>query len=125
MIVKEVLYMNSMARWRSKKSIGVGLILVTTLMVSIYGLTDNFVSAQASLSKSSRTFGILSHAPTGTAVLLWSQTSHALVVTVAASGLAPSSTHPAAIHDGSSGGCASSTHGNVLYGLNPVNADSS
>lgn len=117
--------MNSMARWTSRRSIGVGLILAAMFLVTIYGLTDNLVSAQASLSNSSRVLGLLNHAPTGTAALLWSQTSHTLVVTVIASGLAPNSTHPDAIHNGIGSGCTSSTHGDVVYGLNPVNADSS
>lgn len=118
--------MNRIARWTSRRSIGVGLILAATLIVSSYGITDKFLfAAQAAASKTSRAFGVLNHAPVGTAALLWSQTSHTLVVTLIASGLAPNSTHPAAIHSGSGGGCASSTHGDVIYGLNPVNADSS
>ncbi|HEY4035553.1 MAG TPA: CHRD domain-containing protein [Ktedonobacteraceae bacterium] len=116
--------MSSMTRWTSKRSIGVGLILAAMLLVTIYGFTDNLLSAQATSFTTPRTFGVLNHAPMGTAALLWSQTNHTLVVTVVASGLAPNSTHPDAIHNGSSGGCTSSTHGDVVYGLNPVNADS-
>lgn len=119
-------FMNSIARWTSRRSIGVGLILTAMLIVSGYSITDNLLSAaQAAASKTTRTFAVLNHAPAATAALLWSQTSHTLVVTMVASGLAPNSTHPAAIHNGSGGGCASSTHGDVVYGLNPVNADAS
>jgi len=117
--------MSSMTRWTSTRSIGVGLILAAMLLVTIYGFTDNLLSAQATSFATPRSFGVLNHAPTGTAALLWSQTSHTLVVTVVASGLAPNSTHPDAIHNGSGGGCTSTTHGDVVYGLNPVNADSS
>ena len=118
--------MNRIARWTSRRSIGVGLILAAMLIVSSYGITDKLLfAAQAAASKTSRTFGVLNHAPAGTAALLWSQTSHTLVVTLIASGLAPKSTHPAAIHNGSGSGCANPTHGDVIYGLNPVNADAS
>lgn len=116
--------MNSMARWTSRRYIGVGLILIAMFLVSLYGLTDNLLSAQASSLKITRTFNILNHAPVGTAALLWSQTNHTLLVTVVVSGLAPKSTHPDAIHNDVGGGCTNSNHGDVVYGLNPVNADS-
>jgi len=116
--------MKSMTRWTSKRSIGVVLILAAMLIVTICGLTDNLLFAQADMSNPKQTFGVLNHAPLATADLLWSQTNQTLVVTVTATGLAPGSTHPDAIHNGSKGGCSSSTQGDVIDGLNPVTADS-
>ncbi len=116
--------MNSMERWRSKKSIGVVLILAAMLIVAVCGFTSNLLSAKATSLDQTRAFTVLNHAPMGTAGLLWSQTNHTLIATVILTGLAPGSTHPAAIHNGTNGGCSTPTHGDVVYGLNPVTADS-
>jgi hypothetical protein len=112
--------MSSITRRMSPRSVGVGLTLAATLIVTIYG----FTSAQATGPNASQAVGVLTHAPRGTAALLWSQTSQTLVVTVVLSGLTPNSIHPDAIHNGVGGGCTSSIHGAVAHGLNPVNADS-
>jgi len=116
--------MNSMERWRSKKSIGVVLILAAMLIVAVCGFTSNLLSAKATSLDQTRAFTVLNHAPMGTAGLLWSQANHTLIVTVILTGLAPGSTHPDAIHNGTNGGCSTPTHGDVIYGLNPVTADS-
>jgi len=116
--------MKSMTRWTSKRSIGVVLILAAMLIVTICGFTDSLLFAQADTSNPKQTFGVLNHAPLATANLLWSQTNQTLVVTMTATGLAPKSTHPDAIHNGSKVGCSNSTQGDVMYGLNPVTADS-
>jgi hypothetical protein len=116
--------MNSMERWRSKKSIGVVLILAAMLIVAVCGFTSNLLSAKATSLDQTRAFTVLNHSPMGTAGLLWSQANHTLIATVILTGLAPGSTHPAAIHNGINGGCSTPTHGDVVYGLNPVTADS-
>jgi len=116
--------MNSIERWRSKKGIGVVLILAAMLIVAVCGFTSNLLSAKATSLDQKRAFTVLNHAPMGTAGLLWSQANHTLIVTVLLTGLAPGSTHPDAIHNGTNGGCSTSTHGDVVYGLNPVTADS-
>src|SRR5581483_5100156 len=64
-------FMNRIVRWTSRRSIGVGLILAAMLIVSSYGITDKLLfAAQAATSKTSRAFGVLDHAPVGTAALL-------------------------------------------------------
>jgi hypothetical protein len=116
--------MNSIERWRSKKSIGVVLILAAMLIVAVCGFTSNLLAAKATSLDQTRAFTVLNHSPMGTAGLLWSQANHTLIATVILTGLAPGSTHPAAIHNGTNGGCSTPTHGDVVYGLNPVTADS-
>jgi len=117
--------MNNMRRWGSKSSIGIMLIVTAMLIVSVFGITSNILSAKAASSDLTQAAATLNHAPAGTAGLLWSQTNNILVVTVTAVGLAPGSTHPNAIHNGISGGCSSPIHGDVIYGLNAIIADSS
>jgi hypothetical protein len=113
--------MYGMTRWVTKKSIGIVLILVAVLYVTVFGFSSNFLPVNAHpFDDNKQAFAIL-HTPRGVAGLLWSQSSNTLVVTVSLSGLAPNSTHPDAIHIGS---CKSRTHGPVVLGLNPVNADS-
>lgn len=62
----------------------------------------------------------LVHAPTGAADLSWNPDGDVLTVRVAASGLAPNSTHPEHIHGGT---CASNPMGPIIYKLNPLVAD--
>jgi CHRD domain len=61
----------------------------------------------------------LKHAPTGTANITWTPTTHELTVKISLVGLAPNSTHPAHIHSGS---CAK--QGAIVYPLTNVVADS-
>jgi Cu/Zn superoxide dismutase len=61
---------------------------------------------------------LLNHAPTGTAMLTWSNATQALTVTVTASGLAPNSSHPLHMHQGT---CAQG--GAMLYTLSPLVTD--
>lgn len=60
----------------------------------------------------------LKHMPTGTANLSWDHTTKMLTVQVMLTGLAPNSTHPNHIHEGS---CAN--QGKVLYPLSNLVAD--
>jgi hypothetical protein len=62
----------------------------------------------------------LVHMPKGTATLSWDSTSHALTVGISMTGLAPNSSSPAQIQQGS---CDSG--GQVVDALNPVVADGS
>lgn len=117
--------MSSMKRSASKRSIGVVLIVTAMLLVSVFGITSNLLSAKAASSKLTQAAAILNHAPAGTAGLLWSQTNNTLVVKVTVVGLVPNSTHPDAIHSGINGGCSNPIHGDVIYGLNSIIADSS
>ncbi len=113
--------MASMKRWTLKrKNIAIGLILVAMLIVTLCGLTI-MPSVNAKSSKTLALSILLNHTPTGTADLQWDASKQILTVKIALSGLAPNSTHPDAIHTGSS--CNSKTHGAVLFGLNPVLAD--
>jgi CHRD domain len=58
----------------------------------------------------------LQHTPTGNAQLTYNATAKTLVVSITMTGLAPNSTHPTHIHQGS---CAKPTK-NILYSLNNV-----
>lgn len=60
----------------------------------------------------------LKHAPTGTVSLNWDHTTKMLTVQVMMTGLAPNSTHPNHIHEGSCG-----SMGKILYPLTKLVAD--
>ncbi len=62
----------------------------------------------------------LKHSPVGTVDMNWDADSKELKVKVAATGLAPNSTHPEHIHAGT---CASNPMGAIIYTLNPLVAD--
>lgn len=108
---------------RSKRAIGVGLILISILTVLSYSILGNPPSASAVVSLQSRPTiqpqTDLKHSPHGKADLVWDAKHDTLTVTITISGLAPNSTHPAHIHKGS---CETSDDG-VLYPLNAVVAD--
>lgn len=61
---------------------------------------------------------VLTHAPQGSASLVWSHASHQISVTIDLTGLAPTSTHPAHIH---AGDC--NANGPIVYTLYNVVAD--
>ncbi len=110
---------------RSKRAIGVGLILISIVTVLSYSILGNPQSASAVVSLQSRPTiqpqTDLKHSPHGKADLVWDAKHDTLTVTITISGLAPNSTHPAHIHKGS---CEASDNG-VLYPLNAVVADNS
>jgi len=62
----------------------------------------------------------LTHEPSGTADLTWTQSDQSLQVQIALTGLAPDSSHAAHIHTGS---CQE--QGNAIHGLQDVKADAS
>jgi hypothetical protein len=102
---------------------GIGLILVSVLIVLGYSTLGNPQSASAVMSLQSRAAfqpqTNLQHVANGRANLVWDAKQQTLTVKVVLSGLAPKSTHPAYIHRGS---CETSDNG-MLYTLNPVIAD--
>jgi hypothetical protein len=122
----------------SKSAVGVALILASILILLGYNILGNPQFAAAigvtpppataspmvplSAPAAPAATPIVSyfrHIATGTADILWDQTTKTLNVKLTMSGLAPGSTHPAHIHKGS---CETSDNG-VLYPLNAVVAD--
>lgn len=76
------------------------------------------IATPTTITTGTSAMATLKHAPTGTANLNWDHTTKMLTVQVTLSGLAPNSTHPAHIHEGS---CAN--QGKVLYPLSNLVAD--
>ncbi len=110
--------MLNMNRRRSKRVIGVALILVSMLIVLAYSTTGNPPSANAvaPLQPSKPEAVNLKHATTGTAQLVWDATLKTLTVTINMSGLAPNSTtYPADIDQGT---CAAP--GTLVATLSPI-----
>lgn len=103
----------------SKRVLGVALILVSILIVLGYSTISNPQSANAIVSFDPHTN--LKHFPSGKADLAWNAQKQSLTVSITLFGLAPNSTHPAHIHQGS---CETSDNG-VYHALNPVIADKS
>lgn len=97
------------------------LLLLVAATVTIFGQTH--ASAHQSTKanahfKFSSAETILRHQPVGTADLKWDLTTTNLTVTIAQTGLTPSSTHPAHIHLG-----VCNSNGAVIYMLTNVVAD--
>ncbi len=108
---------------RSKRAMGIVLILVSVLIVLGYSALVNLQPASAVVSLRSSTRSQpptnLQHFASGRAELVWDAKQQTLTVKITIIGLAPNSTHPAHIHQGS---CETSDNG-VLYPLNSVMAD--
>lgn len=76
------------------------------------------IATPTTMTTGTSAMATLKHTPNGTATLNWDHTTKMLTVQVMLNGLAPNSTHPAHIHEGS---CAS--QGKVLYPLSNLVAD--
>ncbi len=104
---------------KSKRAIGVGLILVSMLIVLGYGTLGHPQSANAlvALQPQTNIEQNLMHAARGHAQLVWDAKDQTLTVKITMSGLAPDSTvHPAHIHKG---GCETSDNG-VAFPLTDI-----
>jgi Cu/Zn superoxide dismutase len=120
----------SMFTWyfmRRKRLAFWGPVVLTLLLLAGCGITDT-ASQPSSASQSSRVttpassgvaaMATLTHEPTGNAALNWNYKDQMLTVQISLTGLAPNSTHPVHIHEGSCG-----QNGKMLYPLLNLVAD--
>jgi CHRD domain len=107
--------LENIARQRKIMLSGIAVISMLILLMNLMAFS-NTASASASVRHTTAT---LQHTPTGSAQLTYNATAKTLVVSITMIGLAPNSTHPTHIHQGS---CAKPTE-NILYRLNKVVAN--
>ena len=103
-----------------KRKVQLSCIAVISMLILLMNLTACGSSASTPAASTPATgdnaTANLQHLPTGSAQLNYDATAKTLVVSITLTGLAPKSTHPAHIHQGS---CTKPTK-NILYSLNNV-----
>src|SRR5690348_15785596 len=102
-----------MKGFKNHKSLS-GSVLIMCSALSAVLLAACSTSQQATSSNNPVNVQVgadLVHAPIGTANLIWNPDGDVLTVKIAASGLAPNSTHPEHIHGGS---CTSNPMGPII-----------
>jgi hypothetical protein len=119
------MFSENRARQRKVMLSGVAFISMIILLMNLTACGGS-ASTPAASTPAASTSGsghnataTLQHLPTGNAQLNYNATAKTLVVSITLTGLAPKSTHPAHIHQGS---CAKPTK-TVLYSLNNVVAN--